>query len=140
MSRDCVVCGADNPVGLRVRFAAHGQGVRATVNPQVHFQGFTGVLHGGLVCALLDDAMWWAIYAAHGTITMTAEITVRYKEPVPVATDLTVEAWVDRARHGLYATAGRILDSAGRTLAEATGKFLPAPPELARQLSRDLQA
>lgn len=139
MSRDCVVCGAENPVGLKVRFAPAEGGVSALVRAQQHFQGFTGVLHGGLVCALMDDAMWWAIYATHGAVTMTAEITVRYKAPVPVDANLTVRAEVAAVRgKRLFLTAGRILDPGGQVLAEASGKFMAAPPELAAQLMRTL--
>lgn len=139
MSRDCIVCGADNPVGLKVRFEPSPTGVTALVRAQQHFQGFTGVLHGGLVCGLMDDAMWWAVYATHQTVTMTAEITVRYKAPVPVSADLTVQAEVESVRgKRLFATVARVLDAEGKVLAEASGKFMAAPPELAQQLLRTL--
>lgn len=137
MSRDCVICGRENPVGLKVRFTATEGGVAAQVSAREHFQGFPGVLHGGLVCALMDDAMWWAVYAAHQIVTMTAEITVRYKEPVPVAAELTVRAQVVQARGKRLFTAGsQVIGPDGKLLAEATGKFLAAPPELAAELMR----
>lgn len=141
MSRGCIVCGRDNPVGLHIQFRRTPAGVEATVRPQVHFQGFSGVLHGGVVCGLLDDAMWWAIYAQREVITMTAEIAVRYKKPVPVGADLRVEASVDAARSGrLFLASGRLRDAAGEVLAEAHGKFLAAPAGLAAALSRELAA
>lgn len=139
MSRGCIVCGRDNPVGLHIQFRRTPTGVEATVRPQAHFQGFSGVLHGGVVCGLLDDAMWWAIYAQREVITMTADISVRYKKPVPVGTDLRVEASVDAARNSrLFLASGRLRDAAGEVLAEAHGKFLAAPAGLAATLTREL--
>lgn len=139
MSQGCIVCGRDNPVGLRIRFQRTPTGVEARVRPQDHFQGFTGLLHGGVVCGLLDDAMWWAIYAQREIITMTADISVRYKKPVPVGTELQVEAGLDGARGSrLFLTSARLRDASGELLAEARGKFLAAPSGLAAALSREL--
>lgn len=126
-------------MGLHIQFRRTSTGVEATVRPQAHFQGFSGVLHGGVVCGLLDDAMWWAIYARREVITMTAEISVRYKKPVPVGADLRVEASVDAARNSrLFLASARLRDATGEVLAEAHGKFLAAPTGLAATLSREL--
>lgn len=99
----------------------------------MHFQGFDGVLQGGIVAGLMDDAMWYAIFAANGAITMTAEITVRYKAPVPMELALTVNGRMLEQRRKLYACAASITDSDGRLLAEATGKFLNAPRTVVNQ-------
>lgn len=140
MSRDCIICGRDNAVGARVRFQPEAEGVTARVEAPPHFQGFGGVLHGGLVTALLDDAMWWAIFARHRLPTMTVELTVRYRRPVPVGEPLLVSGRITEARKNsrLFLAHGTIHDDAGTLLAEADAKFLPAPPDLAAVFTRQM--
>lgn len=124
---------------MQVRFSYAPGGVEARVRPAALFQGFSGVLHGGMVAGLLDDAMWWAVYAVHNVVTLTAEIQVRYRQPVPVETELQLQAQVQAARGArLFVTEGRILGPNGQVLAEANGKFMAAPPEMAAALIRDM--
>jgi acyl-coenzyme A thioesterase PaaI-like protein len=137
-SRGCFVCGKENPVGLRVHFDRTDDGVRAGVRPSQHFQGFGGVLQGGVAAGLMDDAMWYAIYGTADTMTMTVELTVRYKAPVPVETDLTVTARVVEQRRVLFTCAAAISGPDGTVLAEATGKFMTAPKALAEQLKKEM--
>lgn len=135
-----MICGRHNPVGMKVKWELANSGVQTRILPPEHFQGFTGLLHGGAISALLDDAMWWAVFAAREVITMTAEIQVRFKEPVPVESELLVRAEVVAERAGrLYKTHGQVLNAAGKVLAEADGKFLPAPVSVAATIRRDLE-
>lgn len=103
-----------------------------------HFQGFDGVLQGGIVAGLMDDAMWYAILSTTGAITMTAELTIRYKAPVPVETDLTVTGRLVAQHRILYTCSAFIADTAGQVLAEATAKFMPAPKSLLESLQSGL--
>jgi hypothetical protein len=56
----CFGCGDDNAIGLRLRFAPSGEGVKASFVPGVDHQGFHHVVHGGIISAVLDEAMAWA--------------------------------------------------------------------------------
>lgn len=133
-SRGCLVCGRENPAGLRASYRAADGRARAEVTPPGRFQGFDGTLHGGVVTALLDDAMWYAAYSA-GLFTMTAEITVRFRRPVPVEAPLVVEGRL-RARRGRLAELEAELTAAdGTVLARAEGKFLAVPDEVRRRLA-----
>ena len=59
----CYVCGVDNPVGLRVRFAPDGaQGSRACYTARAVHAGWDGILHGGVIFALMDEALGWSLY------------------------------------------------------------------------------
>ncbi|MBW2452525.1 MAG: PaaI family thioesterase [Deltaproteobacteria bacterium] len=91
----CFICGSRNPIGLQTKPCIDADERRAyfhvTVPPE--FQGWEGVVHGGIVSALLDEV---AAYAAM-TIAphvVTAELKTRYIKPVPVNMSLTVEARV----------------------------------------------
>lgn len=135
-SRGCIVCGRENAAGARVAFSVFDAGAsRAEVVPPAHWQGFDGTLQGGMVAALLDDAMWYAAYGA-GAFTMTAEFTVRFKEPVAVGSRLLLEGRVVERRRRLLEMTARLSDLAsGRVLAEAQGKFLEVSEEMKERLA-----
>jgi len=87
-----------------------------------------------MTAGLLDDAMWYAIFAITQTITMTAEMTVRFRAPVPVETDLVVCGRFIQQRRSLFTCAATIADSQGAILADAVGKFLRAPQSVVEEL------
>lgn len=132
-SRGCIVCGRENPAGLGVSYHAAGGRSRAEVTPPGRFQGFDGTLHGGIITGLLDDAMWYAAYSA-GMFTMTAELTVRFKKPVPVEQPLRLEGRLVSRRGRLAEMAAELRDGAGEVLAEASAKFLAVPEEMRQRL------
>lgn len=123
---------------MRARFDRTASGASATLRPGKEFEGFGGVLQGGIVAGLMDDAMWYAIFGLTGKITMTVELTIRYKAPVPVETALTVSGELVEQRRSLYSCRASIRDTDGTVLAEATGKFMPAPEPLVQRLEREL--
>ena len=54
-------------------------------------EGYSGLLHGGVAAAFLDGAMTNCLFA-HGVRALTAELTVRYREPVAVPGKITTHA------------------------------------------------
>jgi hypothetical protein len=135
----CMVCGQANPHGIHLRFRrlrrADGTvvGVGAECTPPPHFQGFDEVLHGGAITALLDDAMWWAVYSVHESVTVTADMRLRFRRPIPMNTALRVEGVTAPGRR-LYQTAGRLSDMEGNVLALAWARFVTTslrPPQMA---------
>jgi uncharacterized protein (TIGR00369 family) len=128
----CFGCGRLNPHGLRLRFDRDGDGVRAPFTPRPVDEGYDGVVHGGIVATLLDEAMAWSCYAQDAWV-VTATIEVRFRRPVAVGVPLRALGRVVRDR-------GRLLDAAGELrraaddllLAEATATFARVPEEQAR--------
>ena len=56
-SQMCFVCGMENPIGLKLAFYEdEGGRVIAHFTPREEYQGYPGVLHGGIIAALLDEA------------------------------------------------------------------------------------
>jgi acyl-coenzyme A thioesterase PaaI-like protein len=84
----CFVCGRENPVGLHVHFFADEQNrVHAEFTPRAEHQGFPSVMHGGLISTLLDETIGRTA-VANDFWCVTAELTVRYKKPVPIGEPL----------------------------------------------------
>ena len=52
----CFGCGQKNPIGLKLMFKLDGKMARAEFTPRDDFQGWPGVLHGGIIAMILDEA------------------------------------------------------------------------------------
>ncbi len=139
-SKSCFVCGEENPLGFRLEFYKEGNEVRAEVVIPEHFIGYKGYAHGGIVSALLDEAMSWAasIFGGERLLYMTVEINVRFKKPVPVGKKLLLRGWVaDKKRSLVYTESSLSLE--GTELASGKGKFLPAPIEAKKEYKEELR-
>jgi uncharacterized protein (TIGR00369 family) len=123
--RHCFVCGEENPAGLKLSPEGRdGKGfIRWT--PTRQYQGFTGVLHGGIVSALLDETMAYAAMSVAGT-AVTASITVSFRKPVSTDHPVSVEAEVTEHRGRVIETKASMLQG-NEIMASATAKFLAVP-------------
>jgi acyl-coenzyme A thioesterase PaaI-like protein len=90
--------------------------------------GPPGHAHGGAIAAVLDEAMGAAAWVA-GHIAVAARLDTSFLRMVPIGTDATLEAWVEREEGRKIWTSGRLLDGAGDTFAAASGLFIELPPE-----------
>jgi acyl-coenzyme A thioesterase PaaI-like protein len=117
----CFGCGANNPIGLKLKLTREGDTIRAVYTPARHFQGWPGLLHGGLTGTLLDEAMSNVAYQT-GHTCLTAAITIRIRQPIPVDATLTVTARVSRHRKKIIETEGRLSLADGTVVADATAK------------------
>ncbi|MGH9033839.1 MAG: PaaI family thioesterase, partial [Acidimicrobiia bacterium] len=82
-------------------------------------------VHGGVVLAVLDEAMAWATIAIAGSFAMTREITTRFDRPVQVGEAYGVRARVTDRGDTDLACEAEVLDDAGRRYATARATFVP---------------
>jgi len=115
----CFVCGQANPIGLRIRFALDGERCRGHYTSTGDHAGFDGVTHGGIVFAVLDDAManWFFLQGARG---YTAKSEIRYRNPMPIGADAVAECELVRRKGRLVMLRARLVDAAGEDAAEPT--------------------
>jgi uncharacterized protein (TIGR00369 family) len=122
----CWVCSAANENGLAADFQVGQAGdVQGRFSCDEKFTGYPGLLHGGVISALLDGAMTNCLLA-RGTPGVTADLRVRFLHPVLIGKPVTVRAWLDRSR-GPLSVLGADLRQDGEILATAVGKFLDHP-------------
>jgi acyl-coenzyme A thioesterase PaaI-like protein len=119
----CFACGADNPIGLRLRFRFAGGRTETTFVPAREHQGFAGIIHGGLVGLVLDEAMA-KVLSMQGIEALTCEFTMRLRRAVTVGEPLRVAARLVRARRRLFELEAAADGAAGETVATARAKFL----------------
>lgn len=98
----CLMCGQDNPLSFGLKFKKNDDGaVSTTFTGNRNLQGYTGVMHGGVLSALLDTAM--AQCLLHQDIeAVTGELNVRYLEQVDCDGTLDIKAWIDSSLPPLY--------------------------------------
>jgi acyl-coenzyme A thioesterase PaaI-like protein len=98
----CLVCSGSNPFGLALDFEVEADGGVTTsffANPTL--EGYPGLLHGGMVASLLDGAMTNCLFA-HKVVALTAELQVRYREPVRIGREILLRAWMEKSHAPLY--------------------------------------
>lgn len=119
----CFVCGTSNRVGLRLNFhVCEDGGVVASFPCSGIFQGYAGLLHGGVISSLLDGAMTNCMFA-QGKAVLSGELTVRYLHPVAVDREATIKAWVKMSYPPMHVLEAE-LSQDSKILARATGKFM----------------
>ncbi len=133
--QNCFVCGQDSKNGLRVSFKTTDEGARAEYTPSKEFEGFKGIVHGGILCALLDEVMWKTVDGSAGVLTMTAKMEVSFKRPARIGSKLVIEGFITDRKRKLYETRAVISDTSGNTIAEATGLFIEVNKETRVEMS-----
>jgi acyl-coenzyme A thioesterase PaaI-like protein len=121
-SNHCFVCSKINPLGLQMRFEQHDGIVSSRFIPGTWHEGWQAVVHGGILAAILDEAMAYTLFF-NGQQGVTAKMEVRYRAAVRPADILDVEAWVTRDTRRLVFTEARIRRS-DEIVAEAVGTYL----------------
>jgi uncharacterized protein (TIGR00369 family) len=129
-SKDCFVCGRNNPFSLKLDFYRDeiGNCVSTVVIPE-SYQSYPGLTHGGIVAAILDETSGRAINEDPDLFMLTMELTVRYRLPVPIGRPLKVMGSLIRRRGKVAQAKGQIFDEQGHLLAESTGMFVDLPQD-----------
>jgi uncharacterized protein (TIGR00369 family) len=119
----CFVCGSANPAGMRATFTidAEAHVASASMILREEFQGWAGIVHGGILSTLLDEVCMHAARTT-GDQMVTAEITVRFKKPVPVGSEILLTGRVVGFQKRIVLTIGRI-EVDGTLMAEADAKI-----------------
>ncbi len=125
----CFCCGSDNERGLRLAIVYPEPGAAETVlTVPDWFSGWRNMTHGGLLSTILDEIMAHACIGIGGPSesAVTAEMTVRFLKPVRTGSVIRAVGKVSEMRGRIIRTEGRLLDSAGNAVAEATARFVIA--------------
>jgi acyl-coenzyme A thioesterase PaaI-like protein len=139
-SQHCFVCGLANPFGLHLRFYDTGPGeVTAEITIPDHYQGYPGVVHGGIVAAMLDEAAGRAHMGGDPPRFMfTARLEIQYRKNVPIGQPLRLVGLAGKTRGRTAASTSAIYDVDGLILAEADALMVDVPDETLK--GADLEA
>jgi acyl-coenzyme A thioesterase PaaI-like protein len=133
-SRNCFVCGVENDSGLHMRFfetPADAQPVTVIAEYTVpaRFQGWPGVVHGGIIASMLDEVTSRTIFRGDAQrFVVTAKLSIRYRKPVPVETPLKLIGRVIEDRGKVINVAGELRGPGDELLAEAEAVLVQVDP------------
>lgn len=120
----CFGCGPLNEDGLRMTFLPEGEVSVADFEVPARYQSWKGVVHGGIVALLLDEAVGWAAWH-RGHPGVTGKLEVRYRQPLRIGEKVRLTGRVDSVRRTLVRASASIERlSDGATIAEATATLM----------------
>ena len=131
----CFGCSRSNAHGLQLHFWLSDQGCFTKCTVPAHLCGIDGLVHGGIIALLLDEVAQWTLIGRYAKFGITREISVRYLKPVPINTELTVEAHVVSRDEKNVVLKSTICVSPDVPLAEGESKWLLSSPSTIAKLS-----
>jgi len=115
----CFACGRDNPIGLRLNFTWDNNLARAEFTPSQFHQGWSGIVHGGIIGCLLDEAMTYAPYFK-GLDCITAKMELRLRRPALIGETLIITSSITKQTRKLVETKAAVSLKDGTLVAEGT--------------------
>lgn len=137
---NCFVCEPSNRSGLGIQFF-HDEAadtVFARFNLSAAFSGAPKLLHGGVVLAILDEAMAWAAVALVQRFALVRLTSTDFRHPVRVDDDYRVEARIDGHDGEEVAASAHIFDAAGRICAVSNATLVVMSPDVASSAIGDV--
>lgn len=127
---NCFVCEEKNTAGLGLEFFADADegAVVADFSLDQRFSGAPSYVHGGVVLAVLDEAMAWATIALAGSFAVTKETTTRFRAPVHVDGSYRVRAEVEQDDGKQLQCRAEVTDGDGVLCATASATFVALGP------------
>jgi acyl-coenzyme A thioesterase PaaI-like protein len=131
-ARNCFICGVENQNGLRIKFyqPEPGKVVAHIVVPK-SFEGYPGMVHGGIVSAMLDEVAGRAFITGNPPRFMvTAKLTVRFRRPVPIEQPVRLVGFAKEDKGRMAIATSELYDMSGTLLAEAEVVLANMPADI----------
>lgn len=133
-SSHCFACGVHNPIGLKLQFYQTAPDeVTAEYTVPEKYEGYPGIVHGGITATILDEAVGRAYMSAdpyETTFMYTAELTIKYKQKIPIGKPIRIVGrqgkrirWTVESKAFIYSGDGKLLAEAKAILVNLPEKF-----------------
>jgi uncharacterized protein (TIGR00369 family) len=121
----CWICGEKNPGGFQLKFDLNKneRTMRTSFIPTETYQGYDGIVHGGILSALLDEAMAKLAFEL-GYNAVTAMLNIRFKSPAKVKEKLMVRGEITEVNRKLVLAKATIHREDGTLIAEGDSKLV----------------
>ncbi len=104
---------------MKLKFKWDNKTARAEFIPNKSHQGWSGIVHGGIISCLLDEAMGYATYF-EGIVCLTAKMQIRIRRPALIGEPLIITSSITRRTKRLVETRAAIALKDGTPVAEST--------------------
>ncbi len=141
-SKMCLVCGLKNPFGLHAHFyELDNKELLAVFQPKEVHQGYPGRMHGGMLTAILDEAIGRAImmYYQETIWGVTLEFNIKFRKPVPTDAEIRARCRVTENEGRIFKGSGELLLPDGRVAVEGHGKYMKLPIDTIADFDTDEQ-
>lgn len=122
---NCFVCGEKNPNGLHLSFEIDKERktLKTTFKTSPTFQGWDGIVHGGIISTLLDEAMAKLVYEL-GFRAVTISLEIKFRKPAPILETLIVHGEITEVGKRVIKAKSFITNEDGMILAEGKSILL----------------
>ena len=122
----CFACGADNPIGLKIRFEMKDGRCTGQFTANENHVGFENTVHGGIIYSALDDVVANVLYL-QDIKAYTARCEIRYRKELEVGETINLSGWIDKKRRRLVVLKGEARTAEGDVLiADCESSFMLA--------------
>ena len=128
---NCFGCGADNPIGLRLQYRWQDDALTTEFTPGDEHEGFSGIVHGGIITTLLYEVMENFSYL-RGDIAMMRDMQTRFRSPAKIGERITARAWLDDRTARETTVTATLTQS--KLIAQGTAQLVILSPERTKQL------
>lgn len=132
-SRNCIICGLDNPFGVKASFYNMEDGSVASLFSFLpEHQSYPERTHGGMVCALLDELIGRALWVTEpDKYGVTTTLSITYRKATPYGVPLKGRGYITHNSAIGFSAKGELYDMQNNLLAEATARYFKVSPEKA---------
>lgn len=107
--QNCFICGSKNEIGLKAKFECdhinHTASTKLVIDEK--YQGWQGVIHGGIIAALLDETSFYACMGISMKL-VTAELNIRYHKPLQTGSEVIVSAKLKEQKRNILFVEAKI--------------------------------
>ena len=130
---NCFGCSPANEHGLHLRFWLDGEELVAKWQPKKEYEGWVGVLHGGIQATLMDEAAAWLVFVILKTSGVTTAMNISYIKPVYISKgEITIRARLISTEQRLAYIECTLQDGTGEICAKAEVTYFCFPEKIAR--------
>lgn len=139
-SRNCIICGMDNPLGVKAFFYnMQDDSVASLFTFRPEHQSYPDRTHGGMVCAMLDELIGRALWVKQPDMYgVTTTLSITYRKATPYGVPLKGRAYITHDSSLGFSAKGEIFDLQNNLLAEASARYFKLSAE--RAFGNDVHA
>jgi len=123
LHRNCFACGSNNGTGFGLKFYEQEDGtVFGNFFADPKFEGYSGIIHGGVVATLLDSAMTHCLLMKD-IPALTGRLSIKYSAPIRTGTVVRLEARIVGESRKIFTLEGKAF-VLGKKVASAMARYM----------------
>ncbi|MCK9255349.1 MAG: PaaI family thioesterase [Bacteroidales bacterium] len=134
LEHNCFGCSSHNPIGLKLEFFKTENDFYSIWKPSKNYDGWNGIVHGGIQATLLDECSEWYIFTTYGRSAVTIELKTKYLKPLSSTKgDIKIFAKEVSKKRNIIEIETEIFDSDNILTSQGFGKFLMFSQETSKE-------